>query len=272
PYDALPGVPLPAIAHVRTGEGLGHFVVLYRVGGNGVVVADPARGVETLSRDEFCRRWTGYLLLLVPEQHAPAAGVGRAPVGPWRRFLSLLGFHTPVLAEAFVCALLMTVLGVSTSYFVQHLVDNVLVRNEERLLNALGIGMVLIILFRTLFSMLRQYLLAHVGRKVDLALIAGYARHLLGLPLRFFEMRPLGEILSRVNDAAKVREAVSGTTTTALVDGTLVVLLVIVLWVYDWPLALVATAFIPLLVLSALAHHPAARRRSREAMENAAGL
>ena len=140
----------------------------------------------------------------------------------------------------------MTVLGVSTSYFIQHLVDSVLVRHEGRLLNALGVGMVLIVLFRTLFGLLRQYLLAYVGRKVDLALIAGYARHILGLPLRFFEMRQVGEILSRVNDAAKVREAISGTTLTAVVDGTLVVILC-------WRccgsttrrLALVATAFVP---------------------------
>ena len=202
----------------------------------------------------------------------PPPRLGSAPVSPWRRFLGLLGAHTPVLAEAFFCALLMTVLGVATSYFIQHLVDSVLVRHEGRLLNALGIGMVLIILFRTLFGMLRQYLVAHVGRKVDLALIAGYARHLLGLPLRFFEMRRVGEILSRVNDAAKVREAISGTTLTAVVDGTLVVLLLAVLWIYDAPLALVATAFVPLLVLSVVVHHPAARRRSREAMEDAAQL
>src|SRR5919205_3672826 len=108
---------------------------------------------------------------------------------PWRRLLGLLRAHTAVLVEACSCALLMTVLGVATSYFVQHLVDSVLVRNEGRLLNALGVGMVLIVLFRTLFGMLRQYLVAHVGRRVDLALIAGYTRHILGLPLRFFEMR-----------------------------------------------------------------------------------
>src|SRR5262249_31216766 len=130
--------------------------------------------------------------------------------------------------------------------------------------------MLVVVLFRTLFGMLRQYLLAHVGRKVDLALIAGYTRHVLGLPLQFFEMRRVGEILSRVNDAAKVREAVSGTTTTAVVDGTLVVALLAVLWLYDVPLALVATAFIPLLVASVAAHHPASRRRAREAMEHAA--
>ena len=166
----------------------------------------------------------------------------------------------------------MIVLGVSTSFFIQHLVDSVLVRHEGRLLNALGVGMVLIVLFRTLFGLLRQYLVAHVGRKVDLALIAGYTRHILGLPLRFFEMRRVGEILSRIDDAAKVREAISGTTLTTVVDGTLVVVLLAVLWLYDARLALVAMAFVPVLVVGVAAHHPAARRRSREAMEEAARL
>jgi ATP-binding cassette subfamily B protein len=271
PYDALPRVPLPAVAHVKTEDGLGHFVVLHRVRKLAVVVADPGRGVRRLTRDEFCRRWTGYLLLMVPEPKAPRAAAA-APVSPWRRFLGLLAPHTPVLVEAFFCALLMTVLGVSTSYFIQHLVDGVLVRNEERLLNALGAGMVLLLVFRTLFGALRQYLVAHVGRQVDLALIAGYARHLLALPLGFFETRRVGEILARVNDAAKVREAVSGTTLTTVVDGTLVVLLLAVLFFYDLPLALAATAFVPLLLASAAAHHPAARRLSCGAMERAAQL
>jgi ATP-binding cassette subfamily B protein len=271
PYEALPQAPLPAIAHVRTPEGMGHFVVLHRVKDASVVVADPARGVKELTRDEFCRRWTGYLLLAVPDPKASPAAGGR-PASPWNRFLSLLGHHTPVLTEAFLCALLMTVLGISTSYFIQHLVDWVLVRHEGRLLNALGIGMVLITVFRTLFGLLRQYLVAHVGRKVDLALIAGYTRHILNLPLRFFEMRQVGEILSRVNDAAKVREAISGTTLTVVVDGTLVVLMLAVLWIYDLRLALVATAFVPVLVASVMAHHPAARRLSRETMESAAKL
>src|SRR5262249_431661 len=75
--------------------------------------------------------------------------------------------YTAVLAEAFACAILMRGLGISTSYFIQPLVASVLVRHEARLLNALGLGMVLIALFRTLFGLLRQYLVAHVGRKVD---------------------------------------------------------------------------------------------------------
>jgi ATP-binding cassette subfamily B protein len=270
PYGALAGVPLPAIAHVKTDEGLGHFVVLHRVRKTGVVVADPARGVRKLPRDEFCRRWTGYLLLVVPEPQAPPAVAGAAPASPWRRLLRLLAPHTPVLLEAFVCALLLTVLGVGTAYFIQHLVDSVLVRHEERLLNALGVGMVLLLVFRALFGVLRQYLVAHVGRKVDLALIAGYSRHVLSLPLRFFETRRVGEILSRVNDTAKVREAINGTTLTAVVDGTLVLVMLAVLWLYDVRLALVATAFVPVLLAGVMLHHPAARRLSAGAMEGAA--
>src|SRR5262249_44722470 len=82
PYEELPGVPLPAIAHVRTDEGLGHFVVLHRVRPRGVVVADPARGVEKLSRETFSARWTGYLLLLSPRVELRAAA--GAPASPPR--------------------------------------------------------------------------------------------------------------------------------------------------------------------------------------------
>jgi ATP-binding cassette subfamily B protein len=236
------------------------------------VVADPGRGLRKLSRDEFCRQWTERLLLLTPEPMPVANRSAITKPSPWRRFLELVLCHRPILAEAFCCAILMTLLGISTSYFVQHLVDSVLVRSETRLLNALGIGMLLVVVFRTLFGMLRQYLLAHVARKVDLTLIAGYTRHILALPMRFFEMRRVGEILSRVNDAAKVREAISGTTLTLVVDGVLVSLSMVVLWLYDAPLAAVATLFVPLLVGSVAIHHPSVKRRSKDAMENAARL
>ena len=272
PYEALPQVPLPAIAHVKTEEGLGHFLVLYRVKKDAVVVADPARGIQKLSRDEFCRRWTGYLLLLVPEQQAlprharQRAGQSVAAVpGPARRphpgpgrGLLLCPAHD----------------GAGGLHLLLHPAPGGLRAGPARGAVAQrpghrhGAD-------RPLPDPLRHAPPVPGGLRRpqgDLALIAGYARHLLGLPLRFFEMRRVGEILSRVNDAAKVREAISGTTLTAVVDGTLVVLLLVVLWLYDGPLALVATAFVPVLVLSAVVHHPAARRRSREAMEDAAQL
>src|SRR5262245_59023515 len=100
-FEALGRVPLPAIAHLQTDEGLGHFVVLHRVRRRGVVVADPARWVERIPQDDFCRRWTGYLLLVVPDPSAPRPGVAKPPAGHLRRFLGLLSGHRGVLVEAF---------------------------------------------------------------------------------------------------------------------------------------------------------------------------
>jgi ATP-binding cassette subfamily B protein len=120
--------------------------------------------------------------------------------------------------------------------------------------------------------MLRQYLLAHISRKIDLLLMAGYARHLLRLPLQFFETRRVGEILSRIRDADKVRDAISGTTLTAVVDATVVLFTLVVLWLYDTQLALVATAFVPVLVLSVIVFHPSSRRKSRDSQDQAAKL
>ncbi len=265
PYEGLTEITLPAIAHTVNEHGEGHFVVLHQISSKGVVVADPAKGILKLSQQDFSARWTGYLLLVEPD--ASKAGNGDTVPSPRRRLQALLWMFKAVLAEAFLCALLMTLLGLSTSYFVQILVDSVLVQGEKRLLNALGIGMLLVLIFRSLFSILRQYLLAFVSRRIDLGLIAGYARHLFRLPTSFFEMRQVGEIISRVHDATKIREAISGTALTIVVDAVMVLISVIVLWFYDWPLAAVATAFVPLLFISVLLHLPTAKRLSRQAME-----
>jgi ATP-binding cassette subfamily B protein len=271
PYDSLATLPLPLIAHTKTEQGLGHYVVLHRVRKRSVVVADPGRGILRLTRAELEARWTGNLLLLVPGAQLDTSTAG-VPASPLRRFMALLLRYRSILGEAFVCALLMTALGIATSYFLQHLVDSVLARGDRPLLDAFAIGMLCVVLFRTLFGALRQYLLAHIGRQASLALIADYTRRILFLPLRFFEMRRVGEILSRIQDAAKVRDAISGITLTAIVDGTMVTITIAVLFLYDTELALVATLFVPVLLISVIAHHPAARRRSRVTMESGGEL
>ena len=267
PYEALTSVPLPTIVHITMHEGYGHFVVLHKVNHKYVTVADPGRGILKLTRREFEDQWTGNMLLLAPNDSFDASHCANQPTTPVRRFIGLLTAHYGVLSEAILCAILMTLLGISTSYFVQHLVDSVLVRGEMRLLNALGIGMLAILLFRTLFGALRQYLLAYIGRKVDLSLIAGYTRHVLSLPMNFFEMRQVGEIFSRANDASKVREAISGAALTAAVDGVVVVFTSAVLAMYDVQLAFVAALFGPLWFAVVMLHQPATKRQSRAVME-----
>lgn len=268
--DVLDQTPLPAIAHVNDTDGVGHFVVVFRKRRNKVLIGDPVGTLRWEPAALFADRWTGNLLLAWPT--APTTNRGAGNASSFSRFIKLLTPHRGLLVEVVACALLMAVLAVSTSYFVQHLVDSVLVRDQRPLLNALGIGMVLVVLFRSGFDVVRQYLLAHVSRKIDLALLGGYAEHVLRLPLRFFESRRVGEIYSRVTDIAKLRDAIQGAAVTAIVDGIVVVGMFAVLWMYDARLAAVATLVAPLFLLAVGLHHPVARRRSQQAMEDGAQL
>ena len=270
PLDTLNEMPLPAIAHVTSDRGRGHYVVVYRVTSKRVQVGDPSAGVSWMTRDQFARRWRGQLLLLDPDPHS--RGIASTSTSPCRRFLGLLHWNKSVLLEASVCGLLLTMLGLATPLFVQQLVDSALVSGDAGMLNALGIGLGLVIVFRVLFGLVRRYLLAFVGRRVDLALISQYASHLLRLPMRFYETRRVGEMISRVHDATKVRHAVSAATLGALTDGVFFVVAMTVLWTYDAPLAAVATLFAPAWILLVAVHQPASRRRSRVAMERVAEL
>lgn len=272
-FEYLAPVPVPAIVHVITEDELPHFVVLYRVDRNSVVIGDPAsNGVEKISREEFCRKWTGILMVLVKDGTLSRPAGSTIPVSPQRRFIRLLTDNVSSLTEAFVLALVVTMLAISTSYFIQHLVDNVLVRDERGLLKALGIGMLLLLVFRVLLDVVREYLLAHVGRRINLKLMGGYVDHLTEMPLREFETRRVGDFVSRLHDASEIREAASGTTLTAFVDSALVVVTLSILWFYDWQLALLATAFVPLLLLAVIIVRPPAKRRIRQVMEQDAAL
>jgi HlyB family type I secretion system ABC transporter len=269
-YEAILDLPLPAIAHTNLEKGGHHYVVVHAINEREVVVADPRGEVETLSRAVFEARWTGYVLILVPESLDLRSALVQA--SPARRLLSLLRPHSGLLGESFVAAVLLAVLGLSTGYFVQILVDSVLVHGEWGLLNALGVGMLAITGFRVLFTVLRARLLIHVGRRVELSLAATYTRHLLNLPLTFFATRRVGEVLSRLSDVPKIRDAISGAAVSSAVDSILIVVSLAAMFAYDVRLALMGCAFAPLLVGALVFHHGAVRRLIRAKMEADAEL
>jgi ATP-binding cassette subfamily B protein len=274
PYEALGSISLPVIAHVQNERGLGHFVVVYQANAKRTVIADPEKGVLKLAPADFQKTWTGNVLLVSPgnDRISPDNESSLKCIPPSRRFWSLLLGQRQVLVEAAACGILMTLLGLSTSFFIRHLVDSVLVRGESGLLNALGIGMLVVALFRTLFGSIRKYMLAHVSRRLDMTLLSRFSRHIHKLPVDFFEARQVGDILSRVSDASKVRDAISGITLTALVDGALVLMTSAFLWMYDAHLAIVSSLFVPVILIVVWTHHHPSRRLSRKSMEDNAKL
>lgn len=119
--------------------------------------------------------------------------------------------------------MLITVLGILGSFYFKVLIDDILPAGLEKTLGILSIGIILLNLFKLLLSAFRSHLLLYLSQKLDIALLLGYYRHVLQLPMNFFGTRKVGEIISRFNDASKVRDAISGATLTIMIDTIMVV-------------------------------------------------
>ena len=264
--NALDEIPLPAVAHWREGT-RNHFVVLYELSPKCVMIGDPASGLCKLTPEEFHRNWTGVLLLLMPTPRLRELARSKSPV---HRLYCLLLPHHRLFLDALIAAVLMTILGLTSSFFIQALVDVVFVLGRTPTLNWLGLGMLFVTLARAGFLELRSYLLAHLSQRIDAETVLNYHRHLLGLPLTFFNSRRTGEILSRLNDAIKIRVAISATTLSVIVDSVLVLTTAAIMTWLDWKLTLRCLQLVPSLVGAVWLLNKPMKRHQRAAMEKAA--
>ncbi|HYK90735.1 MAG TPA: peptidase domain-containing ABC transporter [Acidobacteriota bacterium] len=266
--DALGQIPLPAIAHVSFG-GVLHYVVIHEVKARHITLADPARGIVRSARESFAAIWSGILILLIPGAGFRAE---HQPSNSWTRFARLLEPHGFLLVETFLATLFFILLGLGPSIYLQLLVDKILVEKDWTRLRWLSLGLVAVTGVRAAFGMARGVLSAYVGRKIDLSLMLEYYRHILKLPMQFFDTRHTGEIISRLGDAVKIREAVGGATLTLIVDSALMLGGFGVLGFYSAKLAFQGIAMLPLMaLLVALVNRPL-KRSQRATMEEAATL
>jgi ATP-binding cassette subfamily B protein len=242
--DHLLKAPLPAIAHVIVREQRLHYVVVFKLKKDRVMVMDPATGrLSTQSWPEFQRQWTGVLILLAPGG-AFERGDGRPGRLAW--YLRLLKPHRPALVQALLGATLATLLALSGSFYLQKVVDAVIVESNVPLLNLLTVAMLAALGVQTLLTAGQNLILVKAGLKLDLALILSYYRHLFTLPQSFFEGMRVGEMVSRINDAVKIRAFLSQQGASLIVSALTLVLAVLITWAFSWTLALMALAFLAL--------------------------
>lgn len=247
PFEALPRIPLPAIAHVVVNNVLLHYVVIVRITRRRVVVMDPMLGrIERIRHEKFKRMWGGVLILLAPGE---AFEPGNKGAGLYGRFWRLVRPHRSVLAQAFFGAVLSTVLALSMSIYVQKIVDSVVVEGNRQLLNLMGVAMLLILGFRVLLGVGQSLLSLRTGQKIDAALILSYYRHLLSLPQAFFDTMRVGEIVSRVNDAVKIRVFLNESALGIVINALVLVFALGAMFLYSTRLALLSAALLALYLL-----------------------
>ena len=169
PITALPGVPLPAIAHVLIDQRLYHYLVLVAWSRRDARVMDPASGrIEKWTHEQFTAVWTGVLILLAPgETFRP----GDRTTSPWQRLWSLVGPHKAALIQAFAGAMASTVLALSMSIYVQKIIDSVIPDGNPRLLDLLTAAMLAILAVRLVLGVFQSLLSLRTAQCIDATLI-----------------------------------------------------------------------------------------------------
>jgi ATP-binding cassette subfamily B protein len=269
--ESLPKIPLPAIAHLTVQDNkLHHFVVICRAHKKNLVYMDPADGKKHRETYEtFEKKWTGVLILLQPSRSFTA---GDETISRAGRFLHLLRPHKAVLAQVLTGAVVYTLLGLSTAIYMQKITDNVLTEENMPLMNLLTLGMILILILQIAVGVFRSVFTVKTGQQIDLQLILGYYKHLLRLPQQFFDGMRTGEIISRINDAVKIRTFINEVAVNLIVNALIILFSFALMFTYYWKLALCLLIVIPLYCGIYFVANRFNARIHRKLMENSADL
>ena len=270
PFECLQSIPLPAVAHVIVKETLQHFVVIYKVTKDYVLVMDPGDGkLHKKSNEEFKKEWTGVLMLIRPNETFEKGNLKKSTL---RSFIDLLAPHKSVMTQALFGAVIYSVLGLSTAVYVGKITDYVLVDQNINLLNLMGIIMVLIIILRAFIGAMKSILALKTGQRIDASLILGYYKHLLTLPQQFFDTMRVGEIISRVNDAVKIRVFINNVSLDLVVNFLIMIFTLGLMLVYSWKLSVITLLSAPLFLLIYYLFNRLNKKYQRKIMESSADL
>lgn len=237
--------PLPAIAHVVVDGQLLHYVVIHAIDKDKdkIVIADPGKGLSTYTSEEFFKCWTGVLILMTPTASFER---GDDTTGLFKRFFGLLIPQKSFLIHIFFASIIYTLLGILGAFYFKFLLDDIVPGNLRKTLHVISIGIILLNVFKVILNAFRTQLLLYLSQKIDIPMILGYYNHVLDLPMSFFGTRKTGEIISRFQDASKIREAISGATLSMMIDTLMALVGGIILFNYN--AVLFGVAFIMLIL------------------------
>jgi subfamily B ATP-binding cassette protein HlyB/CyaB len=265
----LQRAPLPAVA--QDTEGRYFIIAKYDAGAAGdapasgplagrVLIQRPGEPPQVLSVASLLDQWTGELIFFTSK--ASFAGVMARFDFSW--FIPAVVKYRKLLGEVLLISLVLQLIGLATPLFFQVVMDKVLVHHAMKTLNVIAIGLLCATVFEALLTGIRTYVFAHTSSKIDVELGARLFRHLLHLPIAYFQARRVGDSVARIRELENIRSFLTGNALTLVLDLLFsFVFIGVMLW-YSTTLTLIVLASIPLYVLLSLLFTPVLRARLNE--------
>jgi len=255
-FDALPRLKLPALIGWNKS-----FAVLYKASSKSVTLAVPSSsGTKVLTLKEFQERWDqpGEALVLDVREDTPEKKFGF----DW--FAPSIKKYRNVLGEVLIASFFTQIMTLVNPLLFMVIIDQVIVKNSYSTLHVLGTFMLVIAVLQAVLNSLRTYLFVDTTNRIDVALGAEVIDHLLRLPLRFFEKRPVGELSSRIGELEHIRQFLTGTALGVVLDAVFSIVYVVVLFAFSWKLAVMALSVVPVIGLITFLLSPVIRKQLRE--------
>ena len=263
--DRLTLAPLPALALLKDPTGRSRVVVLAQCDGQRVLIQDPSGAIqggrpviEPLS--VFQAQWTGELILIT--SRASLAGALAKFDFSW--FIPSLVKYRKLLGEVFVVSLFLQLFALVSPLFFQVIMDKVLVHRGVTTLDVLVIGLVVVVIFESVLTTLRSYVFSHTTSRIDVELGARLFRHLVSLPLAYFQARRVGDSVARVRELENIRGFLTGNAITLVLDVAFSVIFIAMMFAYSVPLTVIVLVSLPLYASISILVVPILRARLNE--------
>ena len=256
-WDRLPRTPLPGIAVLRDGG----FLLLGRASEDKILVQVPDQPrPQLMTRAELEAVWDGRLVLMA--RRAKLTDLSRRFDVTW--FLGAVHKYRGLLSEVLLASFFIQLFALISPLFFQVVIDKVLVHRSMGTLDVLVVGLVAIALFETMLGILRTYLFSHTTNRIDVELGARLFRHLLALPIAYFQARRVGDSVARVRELENIRNFLTSSALTLVIDLFFTVVFVAVMFLYSPLLSWIVLGSLPLYIAISAASTPLFRRRLDE--------
>ena len=262
-YDRLPAAPLPALAGGHDGS----FFILGRCNEDKVLVHRGTGGAaEVMDKGAFEAIWDGTLVFVT--RRATLTDFGRQFGISW--FMRAIYKYRNLLSQVLLASFFLQIFALISPLFFQVVVDKVLVHRGMTTLDVLLIGLVTVSIFETVLGALRTYVFSHTTNRIDVELGARLFRHLVALPLAYFGARRVGDSVARVRELENVRQFITGSSLTLVIDLFFTVVFIAVMAWYSWWLTVIVLVSLPIYAGISIALTPLFRARVEEKFKRGA--